>query len=123
MTDETTVFPSEVEAATTDNVEFIEPSQSIGDNTTNPNANKPGYGAEGQPNPPAASTADQVIPGFKVVVWFDFVKGEFRDKQRVVLNGVVDIRTERDMTNVESLIREQLGFDRVFITNWKSLEG
>jgi len=66
------------------------------------------------PTPPTLSQ--------KVVVWFNFQKGEFRDQSRVVLNGVVNIRTQAELENVEHLIRTQLGHDRVFVTNWKQLE-
>lgn len=66
--------------------------------------------------------APSLLP-HKVVVWFDFAKGDFRDKSRIILNGVVDIRTQADLEAVEGLVREQLGHDRVMITNWKKLEG
>lgn len=63
------------------------------------------------------------IPPQKVVIWYEWIKGDERLRGRVFLNGPRDLYTQADIENVEKLIATNLQYDTVLITGWRGLEG
>lgn len=59
----------------------------------------------------------------KVMVWFEWKKGDQVGRGRVTFAGLFDLRTEYDVAEAERAIVEQSGNEAVQITNWKTLEG
>lgn len=67
---------------------------------------------------PAPSPFKQVV-----MVWFSFSRGGASGNDRCVLTDLPDIRMLAQVEAYEAAIKAQGQYERVFITNWRRLEG